>query len=248
MRRVERFLGELRDIAKQADPDGLVTYASYPSTEYLDFSLFDFATFNVYLHDREAFRRYMFRLQNLVGDRPLVLGELGMDTLRHGEVDQADFLQGHLEEAALMGLAGTFVFSWTDDWHTGGHPIKDWAFGITHADRAPKAAFHAVREAFERPTDELLPKTPRVSVVVCSYNGGRTLDECLRSLRTLDYPDYEVILVDDGSTDGTPEIASRFPEVCTIRQENQGPQRRPERRDAGGDRRDHRVYRLGLLR
>src|SRR5262249_45541637 len=147
-RRVERFLAELADVARQADPDGLVTYASYPPTEYLDLSFLDFVTFNVYLHDREAFRRYLFRLLNLVGDRPLLLGELGMDTFRHGELGQAAFLAGHLREARLMGLAGAFVFSWTDDWHTGGHAVGDWAFGITHADRSPKAACHAVREAF----------------------------------------------------------------------------------------------------
>src|SRR5207244_1297169 len=35
-RRVERFLAELVDVAKQADPNGLVTYTSYPPTEYLD--------------------------------------------------------------------------------------------------------------------------------------------------------------------------------------------------------------------
>src|SRR5262249_32320457 len=50
-RRVERFLAELRDVAKQADPAGLVTYASYPPTEYLELPFLDFATFNVYLHD-----------------------------------------------------------------------------------------------------------------------------------------------------------------------------------------------------
>ena len=160
-RRVERFLAELADVVKQADPDGLVTYANFPPTEYLDLSFLDFATFNVYLHDREAFRRYLFRLQNLVGDRPLLLGELGMDTLRHGELEQAEFLAGHLREARLMGLAGAFVFSWTDDWHTGGHPIEDWAFGITHADRSPKAVLprppRGVRRA-RRPT--LLAERP----------------------------------------------------------------------------------------
>src|SRR5205807_9291420 len=103
---------ELADIARQADPDGLVTVASYPPTQYLDLSFLDFVTFNVYLHDREAFRRYLFRLQNLVGDRPLVLGELGMDTLRHGELAQAEFLAGHVSEARVIGLAGSFVFSW----------------------------------------------------------------------------------------------------------------------------------------
>ena len=113
-RRVERFLAELQDVARQADPAGLVTYANFPSTEYLDLSFLDFATFNVYLHDREAFTRYLFRLQNLAGDVPLVLGELGMDTLRHGEAEQAEFLAGHLREAALLGLAGAFIFSWTE--------------------------------------------------------------------------------------------------------------------------------------
>ena len=222
VRRIERFLAALRDEAKQADPDGLVTYASYPPTEYLDLSAFDFVTFNVYLHDREAFRRYLLRLQNLVGDRPLLLGELGMDTLRHGEEAQAGFLGGHLREARLMGLAGAFVFAWTDEWHTGGHPIRDWAFGVTHADRSPKASYHALREVFEASPAELLPEAPRVSVVVCTYNGGATLDQCLRSLLGLDYPDYEVIVVDDGSTDDTRAILERFPEVKAIHQPNRG--------------------------
>jgi GT2 family glycosyltransferase len=221
-RRVERFVAELADVARQADPGGLVTYASYPPTEYLDLPFLDFATFNVYLHDPGAFRRYLLRLQNLVGDKPLVLGELGMDTLRHGQAGQARFLAGHLREAALLGLAGAFVFSWTDDWFTGGHPVHDWAFGITHHDRMPKTACVAVREVFGASPTQLLPEAPRVSVVVCTYNGGRTLAECLRSLLALDYPDYEVIVVDDGSTDDTAEILARFPQARAIRQDNQG--------------------------
>jgi GT2 family glycosyltransferase len=220
--RVERFLGELADVVRQGDPRGLVTYGNFPSTEYLSLPFLDFATFNVYLHDGETFRRYLFRLQNLVGDRPLVLGELGMDTLRHGEVEQADLLAGHVREATLMGLAGAFVFAWTDDWHTGGYPIRDWAFGITGADRCPKPAYHALREVFEASPAALLPSTPRVSVVVCTHNGAATLDQCLRSLLALDYPDYEVIVVDDGSTDESPAILARFPSVRVITQSNQG--------------------------
>ncbi len=221
-RRVARFLAELRDVAKQADPDGLVSYASYPPTEYLDLSFLDFVTFNVYLHDHMAFRDYVLRLQNLVGDRPLVLGELGLDTLRHGEAEQARLLAGHLREAELMGLAGAYVFSWTDDWHTGGYPVEDWAFGITRADRAPKLSYHAVQRVYQAARPALLGETPRVSVVVCSHNGGATLDECLRSLSDLDYPDYEVIVVDDGSTDDTREILARFPGVRAIHQDHRG--------------------------
>ncbi len=220
--RIERFLAELADEARQVDPDGLVTYTSYPPTEYLDLSYLDFATFNVYLHDRETFGHYLSRLQNLAGDKPLLLGELGMDTFRHGELRQADFLAGHIREALLLGLAGVFVFSWTDDWFTGGHRIEDWAFGITDADRSPKASYHALREVFTASPADLLPEPPRVSVIVCSFNGGATLDQCVRSLLALDYPDVEIIVVDDGSTDDTQEILSRYPMVRSIHQPNRG--------------------------
>jgi glycosyltransferase involved in cell wall biosynthesis len=67
-----------------------------------------------------------------------------------------------------------------------------------------------------------LPKTPFVSVIVCSYNGARTLAACLDSLGKLNYPNYEVILVDDGSTDDTAYIAAQFPNVRYIHQKNQG--------------------------
>jgi GT2 family glycosyltransferase len=221
-KRIQSFLRELMDVVKQTDPDGLATYASYPPTEYLDLSFLDFLTFNVYLHDRDTFRRYLFRLQNIVADKPLVLGELGMDSLRQGEIEQAHFLGGHIAEARLLGLAGAFVFSWTDDWHTGGHPIEDWAFGITMRDRTPKPSYHVLREVYETPLESLLDEKPRVSVVVCTYNGGRTLDQCLRSLQVLNYPDYEVIVVDDGSTDDTQQILSRFSGVRAIHQANKG--------------------------
>ena len=62
---------------------------------------------------------------------------------------------------------------------------------------------------------------PRISVVVCSYNGESTIGRCLEELGRLDYPDYEVIVVDDGSTDRTAAIAAEF-DVRLIRTENRG--------------------------
>src|SRR5262249_27311736 len=99
---------------------------------------------------------------------------------------------------------------------------EEWAFGITHADRFPKASYHALRELSNQSPAELQPQAPRVSVVVCTYNGGGTLEQCLRSLEALDYPDYEVIVVDDGSTDDTRVILRRFPGVRAIHQPNRG--------------------------
>lgn len=65
----------------------------------------------------------------------------------------------------------------------------------------------------------------RISVVIPTYNRKGLLRCCLEAVTRQDYPDYEVIVVDDGSTDGTGEMVQReFPQVRYIRQEpNRGP-------------------------
>lgn len=55
---------------------------------------------------------------------------------------------------------------------------------------------------------------PRVSVIVCSLNGEKVLPTCLRSLAESTGVDFETIVVDNGSTDATPELVRRdFPHV-----------------------------------
>ncbi|CAN5682551.1 hypothetical protein BH18ACT13_BH18ACT13_10050 [soil metagenome] len=63
---------------------------------------------------------------------------------------------------------------------------------------------------------------PLVTVVVAVYNGETYLGEALESAYAQDLDSYEVVFVDDGSTDRTAEIARSFP-VCYLYQENQGP-------------------------
>ena len=220
--KIERFIEELVDIARQEDPGALVTFASFPPTEYLRPLTVDFYTMNVYLHRRDKFRAYLQRLQNQADEKPLLLGEYGIDSIRHGGAEQAELLGMHLEEVFHCGLAGTCVFSFTDDWFTGGHAISDWAFGVVSRERKPKEAFAKVALVYAGDPRPRLPRYPKVSVVVCSYNGAKTLDGCLRSLSRLDYPDYEAILVDDGSKDQTPEIAKRHPQIRYFRQDNKG--------------------------
>jgi hypothetical protein len=58
---------------------------------------------------------------------------------------------------------------------------------------------------------------PRVSIVVVNYNGTDDTHKCLRSLRALDYPNAEVVLVDNGSTPPAGELfASEYPWVRVI--------------------------------
>jgi len=225
-RRVIEFVEELIRIGRAIDPDALFSYATYPPTEYLLPQNADFCCFNVYLHNQRDFEGYLLRLQNLTGEHPLILGEFGMDTIRHSQDEQAEMLGWHIDSVVKCGLAGTIFFTWTDEWFTGGQEITDWAFGIVTRERRPKKAFYTLEEKLGRNDSTLphrpLPKAPFVSVIVCSYNGGPTLAFCLDSLGKLNYPKYEVILVDDGSTDDTSYIAAQFPWVRYIHQSNQG--------------------------
>ncbi len=225
-RRVVEFVENLINEAREVDARPLYSYASYPPTEFLLPQNVDFFTFNVYLHRQEDFDRYLARLQNLADDKPLIMGEFGMDTIRHTEEEQAEMLGWHVESVVRGGVAGTIFFSWTDEWFTGGSEITDWAFGLVTRDRQPKLAYKVLAEKMageESVTRRVkLARYPRVSVIVCSYNGGRTLEACLRSLQKIDYPDYEVVLVDDGSTDDTQETMKKFTGVRNIVQRNMG--------------------------
>ncbi len=63
----------------------------------------------------------------------------------------------------------------------------------------------------------------RFSVVIPTYNRKHTLRQCLAALARQDYADYEVIVVDDGSRDGTDAmLAAEFPTIRYLRQANQG--------------------------
>src|SRR5579883_1111852 len=62
----------------------------------------------------------------------------------------------------------------------------------------------------------------RVSVLICTYNYARYLPQCLTSVLAQTRPPDEVIVIDDGSTDGTPELMKQFRDVRYIHQENTG--------------------------
>src|SRR5215218_7849709 len=110
---VERFVERLRRAVKQEDPVGLVSYASFPSTEYLELPGLDVVSFNVYLEDPARLAAYIARLQNLAGERPLVMSEIGLDSRRNGRDEQARVLREQLRTSFESGCAGSFLFAWT---------------------------------------------------------------------------------------------------------------------------------------
>lgn len=65
---------------------------------------------------------------------------------------------------------------------------------------------------------------PAVSVIIPAYNQGRYLHQAIQSVLDQTYPDFEIVVVNDGSTDNTREVVHRFsdPRMCYVYQENQG--------------------------
>ncbi|MGH3095011.1 MAG: glycosyltransferase [Streptosporangiales bacterium] len=92
----------------------------------------------------------------------------------------------------------------------------------------PLAVAFEVREAIRKrrghPT--LADDRPMVSVIVPAYNEAATLENCVRSVLAGGYEDLEVVVVDDGSTDATPDImralAAADGRVRTLFQANAG--------------------------
>jgi glycosyltransferase involved in cell wall biosynthesis len=207
--RVESGLSSL--VAQVKDAGLLATYCNFPTTEFLQVEEQDFLCFNVFLENPEKFRGYLRRLQIVSGEKPLVLSELGLPSNIHGEDEQANFLEWQLRTVDELGIAGATVFSWTDEWAVNGDLVEGWDFGINDAERGAKPALDVVERWARSSVRELRSEWPRISAVVCVYNGEDLIGKCLTSLQGCDYPGLEVIVCDDGSTDATLEIARSFP-------------------------------------
>ena len=222
--RIENYLRSLYEAAKDASPDSLFTYVNFPPTEFLDLSFFDLCAFNVYLHHEASLRAYLGRLQHIAGYKPLLLAEAGADSRREGEAGQAEITSMHVRVAFEEGACGAIAFAWTDEWWRGGFPVDDWQFGLVDRNRHLKPAATAVAAAFANApfARSVQAAWPKVSVIVCAYNAADTLDDNLASLENLTYPNYEIILVNDGSKDRTAEIAKKYRGVRVINTPNQG--------------------------
>jgi O-antigen biosynthesis protein len=219
--KIEKWLKRLYKAAKSVDADALVTYVNYPTTEYLELEFLDFDCYNVYLETPEKLSSYILRLHNLCGDRPLVLAEIGLDSHRNGEQAQAEVLGWQIETIFSRGCAGMFIFAWTDEWWRGGYEIEDWDFGIVTRDRKAKPALDVVLTKMAAVPFSVQQQLPFISVVVCSYNGSATIRDTLNGLQKVNYPNFEVVVVNDGSTDNFEQIVSEYP-VKLVNTPNRG--------------------------
>jgi exo-beta-1,3-glucanase (GH17 family) len=143
---VRAFVEKLIEIARRHAPQKLISYATYPSTEYLIPRNADFLAVNVYLESREAFTAALTRLQNLAGNKPLVITEFGLDVKANTPEKQAEVMRWQHDCLLRMGAAGGVWFAYTDEWHRGGQDVTGWQFGIVDRDRRERPACAVARE------------------------------------------------------------------------------------------------------
>ena len=63
---------------------------------------------------------------------------------------------------------------------------------------------------------------PLISVIIPCYNQAHFLGEAIESVVAQSYPHFEIVVVDDGGTDKTAEVAGQYPGILYVRQTNQG--------------------------
>lgn len=201
LRQVQRRLGKLIQAIRRSDGDCLVALKHRPATVGLASLDEDLIYADMPALAPAELRASVVRLHNLAEVRPVVL-EFGEGLPGQDEVVALAFGLGAAgvvapatQPAALPGTLGLRVLS-------AGELLP---FVTLNGSCPPKPA-----------------ETPMVSVVICAYNAERTMRACLESLRQLDYPNYEVVIVDDGSRDSTAQISGDFPEFRLIRQPNKG--------------------------
>ena len=203
----------------------------------------DLACFNVFLERPSSCAPYLRHLQRCPGDRPLLITELGLAgesctatrRRRRRSTGSSPWSTRPAARAPRLLL----------DRRVGRRRPGRRGLGLRpHARRphspSPRSAVSAGWA--NRDVRDLRASWPSLTVVVCAYNEEQRIAECLDSLASVDYPDLEVIVCDDGSTDATLEIARRYP-FRVLALPHGGPERGAQRRAGRRARRDRRVPR-----
>jgi poly-beta-1,6-N-acetyl-D-glucosamine synthase len=83
-------------------------------------------------------------------------------------------------------------------------------FGILYMSYAFNAKYTVQEESFAEQYDPERAYLPPVSVIIPAYNEAKLISRTIQSLLAFDYPDFEIVVVDDGSDDATSAVAEQL--------------------------------------
>jgi O-antigen biosynthesis protein len=178
-RRLERFVRRLADDVRRVAPGLLIAYRSSAGEAFIDTVGFDFDLYQVDA-GRLSTTAALAALHVPGLDRPVVLALVG-------DSDK-DLLDQWLAASLEGGFAGVCV-------------------EIDATNPPDDEVADVLRRGFAAEPLDLRDHWPRISVVVCAYQAEALLDRCLTGLGAVRYPDFEIIVVDDGSSDNTVAVA-----------------------------------------
>jgi glycosyl transferase family 2 len=201
-RLLERELARAFAVVKGLDREKPITH-TFSSREESRIVSCDFASVEVDEPSPSEFRAAMARLQTRAGRKPLVVRTVGVDSALLGEELQAHQAEQQVRMAFIAGCAGFVLGTWSDG------ASRQRRLGLVDVEGDRKASFAATAAALRESPFPPWLAYPKISVVICVYNGEQDIEECLEGVSRVDYPDVEVIVVDDGSTDRTLELAER---------------------------------------
>jgi len=145
-----------------------------------------------------------------------------MDTIRHSQEEQAEMLGWQRRQRRKMWSCWKQFFLYLDGRmvhrRAGNYRLGVWDCSRGTADRRRRSTYWKRNWVETIPSCLIVLAEGAVRFGNCFVRTmvGPTLASCLDSLGKLNYPEYEVILVDDGSTDDTSYIAAQFPSVRYI--------------------------------
>ncbi len=185
-------------IVKEVAKERLVTYTSQPDYPNIALDFLDFLCYQVAENQLSDYRITIARLQNFSHNLPLVLRITVPSNSLINESERSYRLDRQIRMAFNAGCAGVILENW-----------RDPHLGLLQSNGKEKGIFRVVSRAFEETPFPKHISYPRISIVICAYNAEKYIEECLEGVSRLEYPNFEVIIVNDGSKDKTAEIAKK---------------------------------------
>ncbi len=187
---------------KSIDNSHLVSFSSFSQNPLKDFGFLDYFTYLMEEKELSDYRAALLRLHDLSQDRAIVIRAESLDSFIVGERKQAFYVNHQIRMGFLSGSAGLCLDGWKDR--------NNENCGIVTAFSKEKSSFRSASIAFKESPFPPYIMYPRISVVVCAYNVEGYIEECLNGIRKIDYPHFEVIVINDGSRDATSNIISKY--------------------------------------